>query len=53
VLIGEPFAVPPGKGRAVLVAATDEMRNRLAALVTELDGIRCLGRPGAARPRRA
>ena len=53
VLVGEPFAVPPGKGRAVLVAATDEMRNRLAALVTELDGIRCLGRPGAARPRRA
>lgn len=53
VLVGEPFAVPPGKGRAVLVAATDEMRNRLAALVAELDGIRCLGRPGAARPRRA
>jgi 1-acyl-sn-glycerol-3-phosphate acyltransferase len=53
VLIGEPFAVPPGKGRAALVAATDEMRNRLAALVTELDGIRCLGRPGAARPRGA
>ena len=50
VLIGEPFAVPPGKGRAVLVAATNEMRNRLAALVTELDRIRYLGRPGAARP---
>jgi 1-acyl-sn-glycerol-3-phosphate acyltransferase len=50
VLVGEPFAVPAGKGRAVLVAATNEMRNRLAALVTELDRIRCPGRPGAARP---
>jgi len=49
VLVGEPFAVPPGKGRAALVAATDEMRDRLAALVTELDRIRSLGRPGAAR----
>lgn len=50
VLIGEPFAVPSGQGRAVVVAATNDMRNRLAALVTELDGTRCLGRPGAARP---
>ncbi|MGH3721930.1 MAG: lysophospholipid acyltransferase family protein [Pseudonocardiaceae bacterium] len=49
VLVGEPFAVPPGKGRAVVVAATDDMRDRLAALVTELDGIRGLDRPGAAR----
>jgi 1-acyl-sn-glycerol-3-phosphate acyltransferase len=48
VLVGKPFAVPPGKGRAALGAATDEMRNRLAALVTELDGIRGLDRPGAA-----
>ncbi|MGH3693365.1 MAG: lysophospholipid acyltransferase family protein [Pseudonocardiaceae bacterium] len=49
VLVGESFAVPPGKGRAALVAATGEMRNRLAALVTELDGIRGLGRSAAGR----
>ena len=49
VLVGEPFAVPPGKGRAALGAATGGMRNRLAALVTELDGIRGLDRYGAAR----
>lgn len=49
VLVGEPFVVPPGKGRAALVVATDEMRDRLAALVTELDGIRCMSGPGAAR----
>lgn len=49
VLVGEPFAVPPGRSRAALVAATHEMRDRLVALVAELDGIRCLGRPGAAR----
>lgn len=49
VLIGKPFAVPPGRSRATLVAATNEMRNRLAALVTELDGIRCVSGPGAAR----
>jgi 1-acyl-sn-glycerol-3-phosphate acyltransferase len=50
VLVGEPFAVPPAKGRAALTAGTNEIRNRLAALVTELDAIRCLARPGAARP---
>jgi len=50
VLVGEPFAVPPGTGRAVVAAATTEMRDRLATLVTELDGIRHLGRPGASRP---
>ncbi|MFY9809017.1 MAG: lysophospholipid acyltransferase family protein [Pseudonocardiaceae bacterium] len=50
VLVGEPFAVPPGKGRVALTAATTEIRKRLAALVTELDSIRRLGRPGAARP---
>ena len=49
VLVGEPFVVPPGKGRAALGVATDGMRNRLAALVTELDGIRGLNRHGAAR----
>lgn len=49
VLVGEPFAVPPGKGRAALVIATGEVRNRLAELVSELDGIRDRERPGAAR----
>jgi 1-acyl-sn-glycerol-3-phosphate acyltransferase len=49
VLVGEPFAVPPGKGRAVLVTATNEMRHRLAALVTELDAIRQAGGPDVAR----
>ncbi len=53
VLIGQPFAVPPGKGRTALTTATTEIRNRLAVLVTELDAIRCLGRPGAARTERA
>ncbi|MGH8938172.1 MAG: lysophospholipid acyltransferase family protein, partial [Actinomycetes bacterium] len=40
VLVGEPFATPAGGGRAVLAAATDEMRTRLAALVAELDALR-------------
>jgi 1-acyl-sn-glycerol-3-phosphate acyltransferase len=48
ILVGKPFAVPPGKGRSALVTATGDMRNRLAALVTELDGIRGMsGRPAA------
>ncbi|MGH3824741.1 MAG: lysophospholipid acyltransferase family protein [Pseudonocardiaceae bacterium] len=49
VLVGKPFAVPPGKGRAAVAATTGEMRDRLAALVTELDGIRGLGRSGSPR----
>jgi 1-acyl-sn-glycerol-3-phosphate acyltransferase len=49
VLVGQPFAVPPGKGRAVLATATHEVRNRLAALVTELDAIRRRGGPDVAR----
>jgi 1-acyl-sn-glycerol-3-phosphate acyltransferase len=49
VLVGEPFAMPPGRGRAALVAATNEMRNRLVALVTEVDRIRGLGLPHPAR----
>ena len=44
VLVGEPFVVPPSKGRAALITATTEMRHRLAALVSELDAIR--GRSG-------
>jgi 1-acyl-sn-glycerol-3-phosphate acyltransferase len=49
VLVGEPFAMPPGRGRAALVAATNEMRNRLVALVAEVDRIRGLGLPHPAR----
>jgi 1-acyl-sn-glycerol-3-phosphate acyltransferase len=43
VLVGEPFMVPPSKGRAALITATTEMRHRLAALVSELDAIRGRG----------
>ena len=53
VLIGEPFAVPPGRGRATLVAATNDMRDRLVALITELDQIRSLGVLRAMRPKGA
>lgn len=53
VLVGKPFAVPPGKGRAALVTATHEVRNRLAALVTELDTIRRRGGPDVAGEERA
>ncbi|MGH3835230.1 MAG: lysophospholipid acyltransferase family protein [Pseudonocardiaceae bacterium] len=53
VLIGEPFAVPPGRGRAALVAATNDMRNRLVALIAELDQIRSLGVLRAMRPKGA
>lgn len=49
VLVGEPFEVSPGRGRAALVSATNEMRDRLAALVIELDELRRLGWPGAVR----
>jgi 1-acyl-sn-glycerol-3-phosphate acyltransferase len=48
VLVGEPFTMSSGRGRAALVAATNEVRDRLMALVTELDHIRGTGRPGAA-----
>ncbi|HVE96700.1 MAG TPA: lysophospholipid acyltransferase family protein [Pseudonocardiaceae bacterium] len=53
VLFGEPFAVPPGRGRAALVAATNEMRDRLVTLVAELDRIRGRGLPRAIRPKGA
>ncbi|MCA1673232.1 MAG: 1-acyl-sn-glycerol-3-phosphate acyltransferase [Actinobacteria bacterium] len=50
VLVGKPFGVPADDmGRAALAAATDDMRARLAALVTELDDIRG-GEQAAARP---
>ncbi len=53
VLVGEPFAVSPSRGRAALVAATNEMRSRLAALVDEVDRIRGLGQPRAIRSKGA
>jgi 1-acyl-sn-glycerol-3-phosphate acyltransferase len=37
VLVGEPFAVPPGAGRTAVNAATEEIRTRLAAQVAVLD----------------
>ncbi|GAA0518521.1 1-acyl-sn-glycerol-3-phosphate acyltransferase [Saccharopolyspora subtropica] len=37
VLFGEPFALPVGKGRAGLVAATERVRTELVALIAELD----------------
>jgi 1-acyl-sn-glycerol-3-phosphate acyltransferase len=40
VLIGEPFHLPEGKGRAALGVATEQVRDRLATLVAELDELR-------------
>ncbi|HEY2765527.1 MAG TPA: lysophospholipid acyltransferase family protein [Pseudonocardiaceae bacterium] len=40
MLVGEPYELPPGRGRTALAAATDDLRTRLAALVTELDALR-------------
>jgi 1-acyl-sn-glycerol-3-phosphate acyltransferase len=40
VLIGEPFHLPEGKGRAALDVATEQVRDRLATLVAELDELR-------------
>ncbi|MEU5693335.1 lysophospholipid acyltransferase family protein [Actinosynnema sp. NPDC020468] len=40
VLVGEPFALPPDKGRQALVDATERVRDRLATLVAELDSQR-------------
>lgn len=40
VLFGEPFHLPDGKGRAALDVATEQVRDRLAALVAELDELR-------------
>jgi 1-acyl-sn-glycerol-3-phosphate acyltransferase len=37
VLVGEPFALEVPRGRAGLVAATEDIRKRLADLVRELD----------------
>ncbi|RLK53936.1 lysophospholipid acyltransferase family protein [Actinokineospora cianjurensis] len=43
VLVGEPFELTVGKGRAGLVSATEEIRARLAGLVQELDVVRKTG----------
>lgn len=40
VLIGEPFVLSVQRGRSGLVAATEEIRTRLADLVRELDELR-------------
>ncbi|GHF69175.1 1-acyl-sn-glycerol-3-phosphate acyltransferase [Amycolatopsis bartoniae] len=40
VLVGEPFRVEVGKGRAGLAEATEKLRGELAALVRELDAQR-------------
>lgn len=40
VLVGEPFPVAAGRGRAGLAEATEQVRAALAALVTELDRLR-------------
>jgi 1-acyl-sn-glycerol-3-phosphate acyltransferase len=37
VLFGEPIALPAGKGRTGLVAATDAVRTELVELIAELD----------------
>jgi 1-acyl-sn-glycerol-3-phosphate acyltransferase len=37
VLFGEPIALPPGKGRTGLVAATEAVRAALVELIAELD----------------
>ncbi|MCP3804144.1 1-acyl-sn-glycerol-3-phosphate acyltransferase [Allokutzneria sp. A3M-2-11 16] len=55
VLVGEPFAVPMGKGRVVLAAATERVRSELSGLVTELDRLLAgeLGAPKKAKGERA
>jgi 1-acyl-sn-glycerol-3-phosphate acyltransferase len=40
VLVGEPFELPADKGRQALVKATEQVRDRLATLVAELDSQR-------------
>jgi 1-acyl-sn-glycerol-3-phosphate acyltransferase len=40
VLVGQPFAVSGGPGRAELATATERIRGELAALVAEVDEIR-------------
>ncbi|TQM80020.1 1-acyl-sn-glycerol-3-phosphate acyltransferase [Saccharothrix saharensis] len=40
VLVGEPFELPGDRGRQALVKATEQVRDRLATLVAELDSQR-------------
>jgi 1-acyl-sn-glycerol-3-phosphate acyltransferase len=49
VLIGEPFSVEVGKGRAGLTEATEKLRGELAALVHELDEARAVQTEKAAK----
>jgi 1-acyl-sn-glycerol-3-phosphate acyltransferase len=37
VLVGEPFDIPQGAGRSAVDAATEQIRDRLSALVSQLD----------------
>lgn len=43
VLVGEPFTVEVGKGRAGLIQATERLRAELASLVRTLDDMRAAG----------
>lgn len=43
VLVGKPFALPVGRGRAGLIEATERIRTTLADLVCELDARRGAG----------
>ncbi|TKV56165.1 1-acyl-sn-glycerol-3-phosphate acyltransferase [Nakamurella flava] len=49
MLVGTPFSVPQGAGRAAVAAATEEVRVRLAGLVRTLDG-QLAQHEGAAAP---
>jgi 1-acyl-sn-glycerol-3-phosphate acyltransferase len=43
ILVGAPYTVCVARGRSGLVAATEEIRARLADLVRELDELRGQG----------
>ncbi|MCS7482845.1 lysophospholipid acyltransferase family protein [Umezawaea endophytica] len=49
VLVGKPFELPPGKGKQALDVATGQVRDRLAALVAELDDFRNRSLSGEAK----
>lgn len=40
ILFGQPLPAPAGKGRDALTARTEQLRERLAGLLDELDGMR-------------
>lgn len=53
VLFGEPIALPAGKGRTGLVAATDAVRTELVELIAELDRLVADHREDDVRGKRA